>query len=652
MNSVRLRLLILALLPLIVLMPLLLWLGMTRWTADYDRVLIANVESDLRIAEQYLEQLKTRTGADVASIAGSAQFHQNTRAHETFLMSHAQDKGLDFLYFLKDAEIGQLARWPVILRAKNGQTATALDIFAQSDLAALADKTSVSLASQAQFDLVPTEAARPTERLVEDRGMVIHAAAPVPGGGVLIGGILLNRNLQFIDTINELVYANAVTGGTRHGTATLFLDDVRISTNVRLFDDERALGTRVSEAVRAAVLDHGETWLDRAFVVDDWYISGYLPLTDSFGGRVGMLYVGFLEAPFTAAKQAAMWWMLAAFAAVLALSAPVFLWLAKGIFAPLERMIQTMRSVTRGNFAARNAVGGRLDEIGQVAGHLDHLLDQVQERDARLRASARELEARVEERTRALKQANDKLEETYQQLVTSEKLASIGEITAGVAHEINNPVAVIQGNVDVMREVLGPQARDVETELDLIDKQIARIEAIVGKLLTFARPDQGVSEDQIIHLPDVIEDCLVLVDHVLSAAGVKVRLDVEDAPPVRIAPGEMQQVIINLITNAAQAMEPGGCLTLRVSPVYHGGALGTQMEVEDTGPGLPADVLGKLFDPFFTTKLSEGTGLGLSISQTLIQRAGGRITAENAASGGARFVIWLPGAKVASQAAE
>ena len=96
-----------------------------------------------------------------------------------------------------------------------------------------------------------------------------------------MGGILLNRNLDFIDTINALVYRDTGRPAYRQGTATLFLEDVRVSTNVRLFEGERALGTRVSAAVRQAVLDEGQTWLDSAFVVNDWYISAYRPLTDS-----------------------------------------------------------------------------------------------------------------------------------------------------------------------------------------------------------------------------------------------------------------------------------------------------------------------------------------------------------------------------------
>ena len=151
--------------------------------------------------------------------------------------------------------------------------------------------------------------------------------------------------------------------------------------------------------------------------------------------------------------------------------------------------------------------------------HLDHLLDQVQERDKQLRDWADDLNVRVEERTAQLQEANRKLETTYKQLVMSEKLASIGEITAGVAHEINNPVAVIQGNVDVVRLTLGEQAEPVKTELDLIDRQIMRIGGIVGKLLQFARPSDYGKFEEYVNLRDVTQDSLGLVDHVYASKG-------------------------------------------------------------------------------------------------------------------------------------
>ncbi|WP_299750555.1 cache domain-containing protein [uncultured Tateyamaria sp.] len=643
MNSVRFRLLILALAPMVVLMPLLLFLGMTRWTADYDEVLIANVESDLRIAEQYLSRLMVQTGDELQAVAGSVEFAQTPPSgRDAFFEEKRAALGLDFLYFLPRADMTDV--WPVIQSAAQGQGRTEIDIFSGEMLATI----SPDLAERARLPLIDTEAAVPTDRTVEDRGMVIHSATPVTlqgRDGVLVGGILLNRNLGFIDTINALVYQDATGGGSRQGTATLFLEDVRVSTNVRLFEDVRALGTRVSAAVRGKVLGEGQTWLDRAFVVNDWYISGYLPLTDSFGDYVGMLYVGFLEEPFTVAKRNAFLAILAAFIAVLLLSAPVFLRLAKGIFAPLERMTHTMFLVQRGNLSARNGEEGGTGEIGQVAGHLDDLLDQVQERDQELRTLNDELNVRVERRTAQLQSANEKLEETFRQLVMSEKLASIGEITAGVAHEINNPVAVIQGNMDVIRESLGEDGVAIRTELGLVDRQIARIQTIVGKLLQFARPGEFADLEQTVPLEPVITDCLVLVNHVISQSDIKVETQFDAVQDVRIDPGELQQVLINLIMNAVQAMGSEGLLTLQTEDVARDDVAGVCVIVSDTGPGIAPEQVDDVFAPFYTTKQAEGTGLGLSISQTLIQRAGGLINARNREEGGACFEIWLPAAE-------
>ena len=646
MTSVRLRLLILALTPLIVLMPLLLVLGMSRWTADYDEVLIANVESELRIANQYLARLLAQTGNELDAVAGSVEFARqldSPAAEQASLFAEIQDRlGLDFLQFLPiEAAIEDGEDWPVIARAARGQSGAEIDVFRNARLTRLND----ALAIRAQVPVIDTPAAVPTDRKTEDRGMVVHAASPVNldgRQGVLVGGMLLNRNLDFIDTINDLVYLNAVTGGDRQGTATLFLDDLRISTNVRLFEDVRALGTRVSAEVREAVLIEGRTWLDRAFVVNDWYISGYQPITDSFGERVGMLYVGFLEAPFAQAKREAFWWMLAAFFAVLALSAPVFLWLARGIFSPLERMTKVMHRVGKGELSARIGAVPARDEIGAVAHHLDWLLEQVQERDRQLRSWNDALNQRVDQRTAELREANEKLEQTFRQLVMSEKLASIGEITAGVAHEINNPVAVIMGNVDVIRETLGANAEPVATELGLIDRQLSRIEVIVGKLLKFAAPSEFSDCEHNIALRPLVQDCLVLVDHLISRGGIEVHCDLDEVPPVRADSGEIQQVVVNLVVNAVQAMQGAGRLALYLSPEDRDGVAGVALSVHDSGPGVPEALLGSLFDPFFTTKPGEGTGLGLSISQTLIQRAGGIITVRNRAEGGAAFTVWLP----------
>lgn len=658
--SVRVRLLAIALLPTLVVLPLFLGWAMVRWNSKFDALLKTKVNADLTVAHQYFTRILDNTGERLDALGKSAEFRDIADARDgaalaALLERSRAEMGLDFLYLVgKDGRVRAVSPagarpplgrdWPVIDRAMAGTPASGVDIFEGEELAGL----SPELARQASLELIPTANAVPTERTTETRGMVVHSASParlaeaVPAA--LVGGILLNQNLVFIDTINDLVYREASLPEGSQGTATLFLDDVRISTNVRLFENRRALGTRVSAAVRERVLGRGEVWLDSAFVVNDWYISAYEPIADSRGERVGMLYVGFLEAPFQAEKLATLVAVLVGFLVVTAGSVPLFLRWARGVFKPLERMTDTIGRVEHGDLGARTRAGGgsSSDEIARVAQHLDHLLDLVQERDRQLRSWNEELNARVEERTRDLMLANRQLEETTKQLIMSEKLAAIGEITAGVAHEINNPIAVIQGNLEVLRMLLGEHAKVAGTEIRLIDEQVHRINQIVMKLLQFAKPDEyaGYADR---HAPDeVISDCLPLVRHLLRQTEIEVVREMRASRTVLMNRTELQQVLINLIVNAIHAMPKGGRLSLATADTQRDGVPGVTVEVADTGVGMSAEVLSRVFDPFYTTKSRQGTGLGLSITQTLVNRQGGEIRVRSAPGAGTVFTIWLP----------
>lgn len=655
-RSVRYRLLAIALLPMLVILPLLLGVTVYRWNEKFDAALISKVNGDLTIAHQYLAHILDNTGEHVTALGASARFRDvanDGEALKTLLNEARARLELDFLYVM--APDGRLVAsvteetagalrtdWPVIRDALAGKPSTGVDLFENADL----EKLSPDLAARAKLPLVSTPNAVPTERTEEARGMVVQSASPVTLGegrqAVLVGGILLNQNLVFIDTINDLVYREASLPEGSQGTATLFLDDVRISTNVRLFEGRRALGTRVSAAVRSAVLGEGRTWLDSAFVVNDWYISAYEPITDSHGKRVGMLYVGFLEAPFTAAKYQTVLTIVAAFFAITAASVPIFLRWARGIFEPLERVDATIARVESGDLGARTGPVDSQDEIGRVAVHLDDLLNQLERSDQELRRWNEELNARVDERTRELQLANRQLEATTKQLILSEKLAAIGEITAGVAHEINNPIAVMQGNLEVVRAVVGDRAELAKVEFQLLDEQIQRISQIVTKLLQFAKPEEFAGfVDR--HAPGLaVADCMPLVQHLLAKAAIEVRLENTAERLVLMNRTELQQVVVNLIVNAIHAMPDGGRLTIATRDSDREGRPGVELAVSDTGVGMDPDLVAKVFDPFFTTKRQEGTGLGLSISQTLVTRQGGVISVASRPGEGAIFTIWLP----------
>ena len=647
MRSVRLRLLVIALLPLMVVLPLLFGVTMVRWIDRYNDLLIAKVASDLRVAEQYFGRIEATQAAEVAALAESVGFaeaeDQGPVALSAFLAREREALGLDFLVWKSvwDPSLPDSAREVAMAAAPDAPIAHLVLLNSNA-----LNGISTELAKRAAIQLVPTEAARQIERTVESRGMFILAAhRSSEGDKALIGGRLLNKNLDVIDTMNSLIYRDEDGQISRTGTTTLFLDDVRVSTNVRMFEGSRALGTRVSEVVWRQVMETGRTWLDRAFVVNDWYISGYVPLTDISGNRIGMLYTGFLEAPFVAQRNATIVVLIVAFLAVVALSVPLFLWLARGIFSPLERMTATMARAEAGALDARIGAVAEKNEIGAVARHLDRLLDQVEERDASLRDYADNLNDLVEQRTQELKEANQKLEATFAKLVMSEKLATVGEITAGVAHEINNPVAVIQGNLEIIRRDLpAHQADELKPEFDLLAAHTPRLNIIVGKLLNFTRPDEVSDLITRVQAQRAVEDALVLVAADLRTHKIETKLEFGPAPAFRAVETELQQVIVNLAINAAQAMGSGGVLTIRTHKANRDGETGAEIIMEDTGPGIPADKIDSVFDPFMTSKLGTGSGLGLSISQTLVTRVGGLISVRSVEGEGAAFSVWFPAA--------
>ncbi|PPE65225.1 sensor histidine kinase [Caldimonas caldifontis] len=654
--SIRHKLLVMVLLPLAVVLPLLGMLLLWWSNAAIDRLLITKVRSDLAVAQGYFERVLGEVGTGTSAVADSHRLHlalqdPGPEGMQPLMRAFKDRARLDFVNLL-DAQ-GRLvaADWYAgmspapdsgDLRRRSGsqdqRPLASVERLSRSEL----QRVAPALVDRLGIALVPTENAAPTERTEEDRALIVLATAPVfsPDGqrlGTVQGGVLLNRNLAFIDHINEIVYPEGSLPFGSQGTATLFLDDVRISTNVRLFGDERAIGTRVSQQVRDAVLGRGSTWLDSAFVVNDWYVSAYQPLQDSAGQRVGMLYVGYTERPFKWMKYAALAGIGVIFFSVMVVAAWVSLRLARGIFRPLEQMAGTMRLVEEGQAQARVGPLPSHDEVGQLAGHLDHLLDVVDEKTRALQRWGEELDRKVAERTRELEASNASLRLAQQQLVRSEKLAAIGQLTASIAHEVNNPIAVIQGNLDLVREVLGPQAEAVRAELRLVDEQIERMRLIVTRLLQFARPTEYAGYVEAVDVRAALDDSLVLVGHLLSKTRITVKRHDQATRTAGLNRQELQQVLINLIVNALQAMPEGGELSLRTRDWDD---IGVVIEVADTGPGLSEELLAQLFQPFVTRK-KEGTGLGLWISRSLVERYGGDIRARNREGGGAVFEVWL-----------
>lgn len=715
--QLRYRLLALVLIPLLLLSATVILLA-SRWSINYTyEHLFTKVNTDLRVAGESFERIQRKGQRELLALSASnaltvALAEGSYPALGQVIDAHRRRHGFDFLNLLSaDAnriltpagwqphqlKISPLTRAVGHPVQPNGAThepmalgVVGIEIYAVEEwrLHSGIDAEEVLL------PLVATARAAPSERESEERAMIIRTLQPVLSENnevlaILEGGVLLNRNFEFVDEIRDLVYGPGSLAPGSRGTVTVFLEDVRITTNVPGSQKSRALGTRVSEEVRDAVLNQGQTWVNRAFVVNDWYISAYEPIHDVSGERVGMLYAGYLEAPFRAElfKAIAVLSLLVIAGSLLAVLA-AFMG-ARSIFAPIETMTAVVRATAAGEHRRIGpiAIGG---EIGELANQFDAMLDTLESHRARIEHDAALLEDKVQHRTAELETQNrrlqdsiDLLHQTRQQLATAEKLAALGELTAGVAHEINNPTAVILGNMDVLVEDLGAAGEPVQAEIELIIEQVYRIRSIIDRLLQYSRselknhdehlpavhgelepgmspvPDRAPGHSvEAVSLQQVTRDALTLLQHEFEGCCIGVSEQHEASLHALIDRQEAQQVLVNLILNAIEAIGQ------HTANSRHAGAQSEAAQgqihistadlsddtvmivIRDTGCGISAQHQLQVFDPFFSNGKSQGTGLGLSVSYGIVRRYGGDIRVQSEPEQGSEFSVCLPGRRV------
>jgi len=476
-----------------------------------------------------------------------------------------------------------------------------------------------AMAEQARIGLVETRGARPIETTVETSGLMLVAAAPIAdyGGrpiGVLYGGLLLNRRFDIVDRIKDTLFRGEQYGGADIGTATLFLDDVRVATNVLTEDGSRAVGTRVSEEVYQRVVVEGEPWLDRAYVVKDWYLTGYTPLRRLDGEVVGMLYVGILERPYTDLKTSSTWLFIAITLGGVLGAVGISLVISRRLSTPVRALVKASRRVAEGELGTRVKVTTR-DEIGELARAFNSMAAALAARDEQLRELARK------------------------KIMESERLAVVGQLAADVAHELNNPLQGIVTYSHLLLERMGPDDPQ-RGSVEKIANQANRCATIIRALLDFSRPKKP--HKKAANLNAVIEECFSLVEDRALFHNIEVVRDyADDLPEAVLDPAQMQQVFMNLIINAAEAM--GGAGRLSVATRADAEHRVIQASFGDSGHGIREEDLGRIFDPFFTTKeVGHGTGLGLAISFGIVKEHGGTITVESEMGVGTTFTIELP----------
>jgi two-component system NtrC family sensor kinase len=297
---------------------------------------------------------------------------------------------------------------------------------------------------------------------------------------------------------------------------------------------------------------------------------------------------------------------------------------------PLQQLLQHAREVGSGKLDASVHFESH-DEMGTVARVMNEMTLGLKKSHVQLEEWGRTLEKKVVERTQ-------ELERMQAQLVRSEKLASLGELVAGIAHEINNPLTGILVFSTLIRNdsKLDPALKN---DLDTVIQETERCATIVKGLLDFAR--ESVPQKTWTSLNDILDASLALVRNQAMFQNVTIVRDYcPDIPAILADPHQLEQVIINMLLNAGHAMAAGGTLTLtsaRATDIN-----GVVAKIADTGCGIPEENLFRIFDPFFTTKDTSGTGLGLSVSYGIIDSHGGSIEVESSVGVGTTFTITLP----------
>jgi len=568
-----------------------------RLTADRYIIITALSSGNILDAATELERIKNQEGLDVLDIAdtnGTVLLRANnwTRAGD----SEAHDQLI-----------------AAVLRT--GTPVSATTIVSESELA----KESLELVRRARLNLIDTPMARPRTETTETSGMMLKAAAPIRDYngnliGIAYGGILLNKNYGMVDQIKQTVFQGLKYKGQDIGTATIFQDDIRISTNVANLDGSRAIGTRVMEPVYDQVILRGEPWIGRAFVVNNWYITAYEPIEDFSQQRIGILYVGILEQKYTDIRHE----VEVVFLVITILGALVTMVFAysvsRNISTPVKKLAAASQQVADGNFGVRVQIKSG-DELGTLAGSFNRMAGALQEREEELQEFAKT------------------------KIMESERLALIGQLAAGVAHELNNPLQGIVTYSHLLLEEM-PSDEACRPNLEKIVTQAGRCSEIVRGLLDFSRQRQ--SNKTLYDVNKVLRQCMSLLENQAIFQNIQVRRSLaQDLPMTVLDPSQLERVFMNIVINAAEAMEGKG--VLRLSTEFDAAAQAIEVTIADTGPGITDENLKRIFSPFFTTKdAGHGVGLGLAISYGIVKDHKGNITVESPPGGGARFIVRLP----------
>jgi two-component system NtrC family sensor kinase len=604
------------------------------------------VQMDLNSAWTAYKEEKALLQMNVSLVAQHELFRRalnnnTTNPKANKLLSELKEKyKLDFLNLVskdgiiigtsgKPEALNRKVRYdPVIEEAFLGNVTSGTSLISRENLLLKSDK----LAEQASIPILQTEMAKPTGRTFEDRGMILETAVPILNEqnqvyGLVYGGILLNRRFDLVDRIRSNVFGNDYFADKPLGTVTIFLEDTRIATNVITADSVRAIGTIVSDEVYTTVLEKGERFADRAFVVNDWYLSAYDPILDAKGNRIGILYVGLLEKKYTAYGQELTIEFIGIGLLALLIAVLLANYLSSKVRRPILKLVDATREISKGKLNTRVTNIGRINEISELA------------------KSFNSMSASLETDSKQLNEASANLKRAY--IKADEKNRAYLEMLGFVTHELKSPLASIVFGIGSLRDkLLGPLTEAQEDVLKSSARSADYLNSTIANFLNLSRIEEGELKLKISSVrlkENIIEPAANRLQEIATDNKMEIDIEVPDNLIIDCDPDLMNSVFQNLISNA---LKYGFKATkVKVFSELSNGLV--KISILNEGNGFSNEDRLNMFTKFsrfnaanYSTK--SGTGLGLFVTKNIILKHKGEIWAESEQGKWARFTFTLP----------
>lgn len=460
--------------------------------------------------------------------------------------------------------------------------------------------------SRAKIEIRDTPQAKPSSLKTLDRAMAIEYALPLTDKarnitGVIYAGKIINNDFHLIDKIHDLVFENRLYDHKPIGTVTIFQDDVRVATNVLDDHGKRAIGTRVSGQVYERVLKQGKSWIDRAFVVTDWYLTAYEPIKNINGNIIGMLYVGILEKPFNVMTRNVLLGFLAIILFVVALAVVLAFILAAAITKPLTNMLDATAKISSGDLEYKVKTGASIKELNRLA------------------ESFNQMAAKLGERDKSLKISNDKL---------SALNKSYLDLIGFVAHELKGILSSTILNAYSVRDgFLGMINFKQRKALDSVARNLDYFASTIRNFLNLSRIEKQelfLNNQKINIKEDIFSVSIDAFAKEASEKNIQILNNIDKEMNVLGDLDLLQIVANNLVANAIKYGVKDGKVMISSKDTPG------EIEVYNDGVPIKEEDKEKLFRKFSRlnyadTRKERGTGLGLFVTKEIIEKHGGKI---------------------------